>query len=215
MLRVKPAGPGKEDVAIEPPAIAPDRPASTPRLGLVKLSLLAVAVGIVGGIGAVVFRGLIALVHNAAFLGTFSVIYDANVFTAPSPWGAAIIIAPVIGSLVVTGLALGMLGAGGTIIGLPIFLYLGGPQGHAAFGTNALGVTVIAFLLLLWRIRGREVDLPLGIAFTLPGLVGIAIGARLGLLYPAAAPASCSPIGCASGPSSGCLRSFSGSSRST
>ena len=87
---------------------------------------------------------------------------------------------------VFAGLALGMLGAGGTIIGLPIFLYLGGPQGHAAFGTNALGVTVIAFLLLLWRIRGREVDLPLGIAFTLPGLVGIAIGARLGLLYPAA-----------------------------
>jgi uncharacterized protein len=84
------------------------------------------------------------------------------------------------------GLALGMLGAGGTIIGLPMFLYLGGPQGHAAFGTNALGVTVIALVLLLWRIRGREVDLPLGIAFAIPGLVGIAIGARLGLLYPAA-----------------------------
>jgi uncharacterized protein len=87
---------------------------------------------------------------------------------------------------VFAGLALGMLGAGGTIIGLPMFLYLGGPQGHAAFGTNALGVTFIAVLLLLWRMRGRQVDLPLGIAFTVPGLVGIAIGARLGLLYPAA-----------------------------
>jgi hypothetical protein len=86
---------------------------------------------------------------------------------------------------VLAGLALGMLGAGGTIIGLPMFLYLGGPQGHAAFGTNALGVTVIALLLLFWRIRCREVVLLPGIAFAIPGLVGIAIGARLGLLYPA------------------------------
>ncbi|MGH7015363.1 MAG: sulfite exporter TauE/SafE family protein [Stellaceae bacterium] len=86
---------------------------------------------------------------------------------------------------VFAGLALGMLGAGGTIIGLPLFLYLGGPQGHAAFGTNALGVTVITVLLLVWRIRRREIDLRPGIVFTVPGLVGIAIGARLGLLYPA------------------------------
>ena len=86
---------------------------------------------------------------------------------------------------VLAGLALGMLGAGGTIIGLPMFLYLGGPQGHAAFGTNAFGVTVIALLLLFWRVRGREIDVPLGIAFAIPGLIGIAIGARLGLLYPA------------------------------
>ena len=86
---------------------------------------------------------------------------------------------------VFAGLALGMLGAGGAIIGLPMFLYLGGPQGHAAFGTNALGVTVITVLLLLWRIRRREIDLPLGMVFAVPGLVGIAIGARLGLLYPA------------------------------
>ena len=49
---------------------------ATPNPSPVRLSLLAVAVGIVGGIGAVVFRGLIALVHNFAFLGTFSVIYD-------------------------------------------------------------------------------------------------------------------------------------------
>jgi uncharacterized membrane protein YfcA len=84
------------------------------------------------------------------------------------------------------GLALGMLGAGGTIIGLPMFLYFGGPQGHAAFGTNAFGVTVIALLLLLWRVRSNEVDMLPGIAFAVPGLLGIAIGARLGLLYPAA-----------------------------
>ncbi len=84
-----------------------------------------------------------------------------------------------------SGLALGMLGAGGTIIGLPMLLYLGGPQGHAAFGTNAFGVGVIAALLLLWRVRNGEVNVLLGLAFALPGLVGIAIGAQLGLVYPA------------------------------
>ncbi len=86
---------------------------------------------------------------------------------------------------VLAGLALGMLGAGGTIIGLPMFLYLGGPQGHLAFGTNAFGVTIIALLLLLWRMRNREIDVALGVTFAIPGLIGIAIGARLGLVYPA------------------------------
>jgi chloride channel protein, CIC family len=60
---------------------------------------LALAVGVVGGLGAVVFRGLIALFHNLFFLGHFSVFYDANVHTAPSPWGAWVILAPVIGAI--------------------------------------------------------------------------------------------------------------------
>lgn len=84
------------------------------------------------------------------------------------------------------GLALGMLGAGGTIIGLPLILYLGGPQGHAAFGTNALGVALTSLLLLVWRIARREIALAAGAAFTVPGLAGIAIGTQLGLLYSAA-----------------------------
>ncbi|MGH6967513.1 MAG: chloride channel protein [Stellaceae bacterium] len=83
------------------PTPAPEGVA-TAQLSLGWLSLLAVAVGIVGGVGAVIFRGLIALVHNFAFLDRLSVIYDANVFTPPSRWGAAVILVPVIGSIVVT-----------------------------------------------------------------------------------------------------------------
>jgi chloride channel protein, CIC family len=79
-----------------------DDPTTSQPLGFVWISLLAVAIGIVGGVGAVIFRGLIAVFHNLSFLGTFSFIYDANVFTPPSPWGAAVILAPVIGSLLVT-----------------------------------------------------------------------------------------------------------------
>ena len=72
------------------------------RIGLVRLSLLAFVVGIVTGFGAVVFRALIGLIHNIAFLGSFSMIYDASVFTPPSPWGAFVILVPVLGGVLVT-----------------------------------------------------------------------------------------------------------------
>ncbi len=59
-------------------------------------------VGVVGGFGAVIFRDLIGLIHNIAFLGSFSVSYDANLFTPSSTWGAFIILVPVVGSVIVT-----------------------------------------------------------------------------------------------------------------
>jgi CIC family chloride channel protein len=64
-----------------------------------RLALLAVAVGIIAGFGAVVFRGLIALFHNIFFLGEFSFFYGANAHTPPSPWGVWVILVPVIGAL--------------------------------------------------------------------------------------------------------------------
>jgi chloride channel protein, CIC family len=72
------------------------------RIGLVYLSILAVVVGVVTGFGAVVFRDLIGLIHNALFLGQFAVRYDANLFTPPSPWGVAVILVPVVGAVAVT-----------------------------------------------------------------------------------------------------------------
>ena len=72
------------------------------RLGLVRLSLLAIVVGLITGLGAVIFRDLIGLIHNIAFLGVFSFDYEANVFTPPSPWGALIILVPVVGGQIVT-----------------------------------------------------------------------------------------------------------------
>jgi chloride channel protein, CIC family len=72
------------------------------RLPLAKLSLLALGLGIVTGLGAVLFRVLIGFIHNLLFAGHAATRYDANVFTAPSPWGALVILVPVLGAVVVT-----------------------------------------------------------------------------------------------------------------
>jgi CIC family chloride channel protein len=72
------------------------------RIGLSLLSVLALFVGIVTGLGAVLFRDLIGFVHNLLFLGQFAFRYDANVFTPPSPWGVFVILVPVVGAIAVT-----------------------------------------------------------------------------------------------------------------
>jgi CIC family chloride channel protein len=58
--------------------------------------------GIVTGLGAVLFRDLIGLIHNLLFLGELAVGYDANLFTPLSPWGPLIILVPVVGGIAVT-----------------------------------------------------------------------------------------------------------------
>ena len=60
-----------------------------------------VAVGLIAGYGAVVFRAMIAAIHNLCFLGRLSFDYDANLHTAASPWGLGIILVPVAGAIVV------------------------------------------------------------------------------------------------------------------
>jgi CIC family chloride channel protein len=72
------------------------------QLPLARLSLLALGLGVVTGLGAVLFRDLIGLIHNLLFTGQALVHYDANVFTAPAPWGALVILVPVLGAVGVT-----------------------------------------------------------------------------------------------------------------
>jgi CIC family chloride channel protein len=71
-------------------------------LSMWSLCGLALGMGIVTGCGAFAFRELIGVVHNALFLGRFSFAYEANVFTPAAPWGAFVILVPVIGSFGVT-----------------------------------------------------------------------------------------------------------------
>ncbi len=87
--------------AVPPPAASVAVP-EPPRLSLLPLSLLALAVGVITGLGAVLFRGLISLVHNALFLGEFSAVYNSSLFTPTDPWGPFVILVPVIGGIGVT-----------------------------------------------------------------------------------------------------------------
>ncbi|MBN1378687.1 MAG: chloride channel protein [Gammaproteobacteria bacterium] len=66
-----------------------------------QMALLSIVLGLLCGIGAVIFRGMIGLIHNIAFLGEFSLQYDANAHTAAGPWGAWVILVPVIGGMLV------------------------------------------------------------------------------------------------------------------
>jgi CIC family chloride channel protein len=60
--------------------------------------LLGFIIGIIAGLGAVAFRGLIAVFHNLLFLGKLSFVYDANIHTAASPLGPWVILVPVAGA---------------------------------------------------------------------------------------------------------------------
>ena len=70
-------------------------------LGTFALSMLAVGLGAVAGVGAFAFRALIGFFHNLLFLGRFSWQYDSNHHTPPGPWGSWVVLAPVIGAVVV------------------------------------------------------------------------------------------------------------------
>jgi CIC family chloride channel protein len=76
----------------------------SPARGLAFMLLMALAVGVVAGVGAWGFRMLIGFVHNVLFLGQFVFAYDANAFTPASPWGVGVVLVPVAGALVVAWL---------------------------------------------------------------------------------------------------------------
>jgi len=61
----------------------------------------ALAVGLIAGYGAVVFRAMIGAIHNLSFLGRLAFEYDANLHTPVPPWGFWIILVPVAGAIVV------------------------------------------------------------------------------------------------------------------
>jgi chloride channel protein, CIC family len=80
-------------------AAAPDR--EERRVSLFTLCLMALGVGIFTGVGAVVLRSLIGLIHNAMFNGVFKIAYDANILEGPSRFGNWVILSPILGGIVV------------------------------------------------------------------------------------------------------------------
>lgn len=71
------------------------------RVSLLVLCGLALVIGVMTGVGAVVFRALIGLVHNLFYNGRLSLVYDANISEGASRFGDLILFAPIIGGLIV------------------------------------------------------------------------------------------------------------------
>jgi CIC family chloride channel protein len=75
---------------------------NAPYLGLTTLCAAAAMVGIITGVGALIFRVMISIIHNLFFLQKLSLTYDSSLFTPANPWGTAVIFVPVVGSIIVT-----------------------------------------------------------------------------------------------------------------
>jgi CIC family chloride channel protein len=92
-MAVAPQSPVASAAPAEAPA-APWRP-----IGLAGLSALAILAGLMTGGAAVLFRAVVALIHNIAFFGEISFYYDPNLHTPASWFGPLVILSPVIGGM--------------------------------------------------------------------------------------------------------------------
>ncbi len=70
-----------------------ERPISLP-----GMLILAVLIGVVTGVGSIVFQGVLSLIQNLAFYGQFS-FTPYNGYMPPSPWGWWVIFVPALGAL--------------------------------------------------------------------------------------------------------------------
>lgn len=79
------------------------------------------------------------------------------------------------------GFALGLLGGGGSILAVPLLVYVVGVKSpHVAIGTSALAVAVNAFANLVAHSRAGNVKWPCAAVFAASGVTGAFLGARLG-----------------------------------
>ncbi len=82
-----------------------------------------------------------------------------------------------VGSGVIVGFSLGLIGGGGSILAVPLLLYLVGYRDtHVVIGTTALAVALTAFANLILHWRAGNVRWKAALSFALPGAVGAAIG---------------------------------------
>ena len=90
-----------------------------------------------------------------------------------------------VASGVVVGLVLGMVGGGGSIIAVPLLLYMVGVGSpHLAIGTSAMAVSLSAAANLLNHARSGMVKWPCALSFSAAGVAGAWAGSSLALSVP-------------------------------
>lgn len=83
----------------------------------------------------------------------------------------------------IVGFVLGLVGGGGSILAVPLLVYVVGvPSPHIAIGTSAIAVAVSAVTNLAGHARAQTVKWPCAITFAIAGMAGAAGGAQLGKL---------------------------------
>jgi uncharacterized membrane protein YfcA len=79
------------------------------------------------------------------------------------------------------GLSLGLIGGGGSILAVPLMIYVVGVSSpHVAIGTSAVAVAITALINLFGHARDQNVKWPCATVFAIFGIVGAALGAQLG-----------------------------------
>jgi len=79
------------------------------------------------------------------------------------------------------GLVLGLLGGGGSILAVPLLLYVVGIEDtHVAIGTSAVAVSLSALINLALQARKGRIKWPCALVFAACGSVGALAGAALG-----------------------------------
>jgi uncharacterized membrane protein YfcA len=84
---------------------------------------------------------------------------------------------------IAVGFSLGLIGGGGSILAVPLFIYFVGiDHPHLAIGTTALAVGITAFINFAQHLRKKNANVKLGGIFALVGIIGVLIGSTVGLI---------------------------------
>src|ERR1700751_3294201 len=93
--------------------------------------------------------------------------------------GVSDVLAICSGALV--GFSLGLIGGGGSILAVPLLVYVVGvKEPHIAIGTSSIAVALSALANLIDHARRNHVCWSVALAFAAAGIVGAAIGSTLG-----------------------------------
>src|SRR3954463_11841078 len=86
-----------------------------------------------------------------------------------------------LGSGALVGFSLGLVGGGGSILAVPLMVYLVGvPEPHVAIGTSAIAVAANAAVNLSNHARGGTVRWSCALPFAAAGMIGAFVGSIFG-----------------------------------
>lgn len=89
-----------------------------------------------------------------------------------------------LGAGVLIGFSLGLIGGGGSILAVPLLVYVVGVENpHIAIGTSALAVAINAMIGLLSHARSGSVKWRCGGMYAAAGIIGAALGSSAGKAF--------------------------------